>query len=116
MKIGFKKSHKEKTFTIKPILREVSDKELSKIMSESLKPISCVRCHAGIEVRLGLPVISAPYVEVVCNRCGYRDTRYDCSETFMSDSKFATPVTYESLARGIFNAVENFRFSNRNKR
>ena len=90
-------------------MKEVTSAEFDKRMRESLKIKKCKKCktYSG-EVILINPFFGARSVAVVCLGCGNKTGTRKVTDCFADDSRLATPVTAESLAKAIFGAVEEW--------
>lgn len=94
-------------------MKEVTSAEFDKRMRESLKIKKCKKCktYSG-EVILINPFYGARSVAVVCLGCGNKTGTRKVADCLADDSRLATPVTVESLAKAIFEAADEWNGEN----
>lgn len=88
---------------------EVTGKEFDEKIKQALHVERCRACGGakGIITHIE-PIYGRLGVKVFCPLCGHQTKLVRHTDCFTDDSRLGTPVTAESLAKAIFEAVEEW--------
>ena len=92
---------------------EVTKKEFDAKIQSALHINPCVNCTVG----LGHIVLIEPYygkhgIKVVCRNCSSSTGFINPHDCFVDKTRLGTPITAESLAKAIFEVVEEWNMKN----